>query len=56
MTEHARCPTCRYALINGVCPICDGRRVSDRLPMVAPLPAKPDKAVIPFRKRTRRSA
>lgn len=35
-----RCPKCKYALINGVCPICDGRKVAERLPMLAPLPEK----------------
>lgn len=37
-----RCPRCRYALINGVCPIHEGRQVADRLPMMAPLPKAPD--------------
>jgi hypothetical protein len=37
-----RCQRCRYALLNGRCPMCDGRRVAERLPMSAPLPAAPD--------------
>lgn len=31
---------CGYALIGAACPICDGRRVAERLPMMAPLPAR----------------
>jgi hypothetical protein len=34
-----RCPTDGYALINGACPICDGRMVADRLPMPVPIAA-----------------
>jgi hypothetical protein len=33
-----RCPRCGYSLIHGVCPIHEGRQVSERLPMPAPLP------------------
>lgn len=29
---------CGYALIGAACPICDGRQVSERLPMLAPMP------------------
>jgi uncharacterized Zn finger protein (UPF0148 family) len=57
----SRCPKCRYALMrDGSCPICDGRKVSDRLPMAAPLPlGKDDPRVLTFarkQKHKRRSA
>ena len=29
---------CGYALVDGICPICAGKQVSDRLPMPAPMP------------------
>lgn len=43
---------------DGSCPICDGRKVAERLPMKAPLPlAKDDPRVLQLQKRrTRRSA
>lgn len=57
MTELPRCPKCQYALVNGVCPIHEGRQVSDRLPMVAPMPlAREDARVLEFKKKGRRSA
>ena len=39
-----RCSTCRYALMrDGTCPVCGGKQLRDRLPMLAPLPAAPQK-------------
>lgn len=29
---------CGYRLHDGVCPVCEGKQASDRLPMLAPLP------------------
>ena len=46
-----RCPKCRYALVRGVCPICDGKQVGDRQPMLAPLPKGPTAAEPQRRKR-----
>lgn len=52
-----RCPRCKYVLMrDGTCPIHDGRQVSDRLPMPAPLPSAKGADVLPFRKKRRRSA
>jgi hypothetical protein len=56
-----RCPQCRYVLMRDLtCPIHGGRQVSDRLPLLSPLPlAASDPKVLGFKRtrtRTRRSA
>lgn len=57
MSDLPRCPRCRYVLMrDGACPIHGGKQVADRLPIPAPLPARPGADVLPFRKKRRRSA
>jgi hypothetical protein len=57
-----RCKRCRYALINGVCPICQGRAWPtpgyNRTPLLAPLPKPPEQPestarVLRFKRRRR---
>jgi hypothetical protein len=45
----SRCPRDGYALIRGRCPICHGKHGTDRMPMLAPLPAAPDHTPKPVR-------